>query len=207
MLESHKKSNKGSNKVLGDVFEAYVAAVILSNPEDGFSAAEQWVAQLWAPKLVAAMENDQTALATANGNSDPLQTYDPDAKAKLQSRIMVSSKVKLQYEEYRETEELKGDHLGQNKWFIALYLTGYEHERKLLGKGTGKNKVEGGNRAAMEAMYGPEKTFIDEFEARVKADKEEYKRQKEASEAAKVKQESGAADKHAIKHEEKADKS
>ena len=45
------KGNKGFNKVLGDVFEAYVAAVVLSDPEHGFAVAEKWLTSLWALKL------------------------------------------------------------------------------------------------------------------------------------------------------------
>ena len=38
-------------KTKGDIFEAYVAAIVLSNPVDGFKIAEDWLTQLWIPKL------------------------------------------------------------------------------------------------------------------------------------------------------------
>ena len=71
---------------------------------------------------------------------------------------------KLFYETYQDSIELKGDKLGQTRHFIAVYLTGYGYEKKLLGKGEGKNKVEAGNWAAIEAMYGDSKDLVDECE-------------------------------------------
>lgn len=53
----HNKGSKGPKhktweKMLADVFEAYVAAVVLSNIDNnGFGAAETWLEHLWAPLL------------------------------------------------------------------------------------------------------------------------------------------------------------
>lgn len=39
-------------KTLADVFEAYVAAVVLSDVVDGFKTVESWLEELWAPLLL-----------------------------------------------------------------------------------------------------------------------------------------------------------
>ena len=177
--ESKVKGNKGFNKVLGDVFEAYVAAVILSDCEEGFAVAERWLTALWAPKLGEAVRGDVSYRALVHSeDADPLEVYDPAAKAELQKRLVADKETRLEYETFRDSVELKGDQLGQNRHFIALYLTGYGYERKLLGKGEGKNKVEAGNWAAIQAMFGESKRVVEECEAKLLAIKVERKKEK-----------------------------
>ncbi|EMF12335.1 Ribonuclease_3-domain-containing protein, partial [Sphaerulina musiva SO2202] len=52
LRDSRGRGNKGYNKIVGDVFEAYVAAVVLSDFEGrGFEKAEGWCRDLWEAKL------------------------------------------------------------------------------------------------------------------------------------------------------------
>jgi len=187
LQDSKDRGNKGFNKVLGDVFEAYIAAVVLSDLESGFAVAEKWMTALWAPKLYEAAQNDRfynkDLSLHAGGDADLRNVYNPAAKAELQKRI-AGRDVKLEYEAYRDPVELKGDQLGQNKHFIALYLTGFGYERKLLGKGEGKNKVEAGNVAATEAMHGDCKLMVEECEKQLDKIKAKKKAEREAREAA-----------------------
>lgn len=187
MQADSRKSNKGYNKVLGDVFEAYISAVILSHGDKGFAIAEKWVCALWEPLLRDAIEQDKNydpgfAAAPEDGSRDPSKQYDPDAKAKLQKRIIGGADKKLAYEPYRASVELKGSQLGQNRHYIAVYLTGYGYDRKELGRGEGKNKVEAGNWAAIEAMYGDSKDIVDACEKTGKVDKEKRKSEMHAAE-------------------------
>ena len=174
--------NKGFNKVMGDVFEAYIAAVILSDVEHGFAVAEKWLTALWAPKLV---ENAPSAAdaPTTSSSADPLTTYNPTAKADLQQRIIGPPTAKLEYERYADSIELKGAQLGQNQHFIAVYLTGYGYEKKLLGMGDGRNKVEAGNWAAQRAMYGESKGIVEECAGQMMEWREKRKKEKEEKEA------------------------
>ena len=173
--DAKDRGNKGFNKVLGDVFEAYIAAVILSDAENGFAEAEKWMTALWAPKLVEAAARDRSLTIHHADSADPRTVYNPAGKIELQKRIMRSSQVKLFYEPYQASIELKGDQLGQNRHFIAVYLTGYGYDRYMLGKGEGKNKVEAGNWAATEAMYGESKAIVEECERQVKEIQEKRK--------------------------------
>ncbi|KAK5116762.1 hypothetical protein LTR62_007436 [Meristemomyces frigidus] len=185
-----KPGNKGFNKVLGDVFEAYIAAVILSGGDEGFAIVEKWMLGLWAPKLLEAAGKDRTLIpllqhsADDKNDSGPLAVYNPTAKAELQRLILGGKGVKLDYEPWQKSVELKGDMLGQNRHFIAVFLTGYGHEKLLLGKGEGRNKVEAGNWAAQDAMCGERKDLVEKCARELAAVKQRKKEEKEAEAAA-----------------------
>jgi len=46
-------------KTMGDLFEAYVAAVVLSDPKGGFETVEAWLTELWREKLFGKEEMDR----------------------------------------------------------------------------------------------------------------------------------------------------
>lgn len=226
LRDSRGRGNKGYNKIVGDVFEAYVAAVVLSDFEGrGFERAEGWCRELWEAKLERAKKEDRSLLpppppppsarrpfdeakdedAKEEADDDNIHlhllrtTYDPNAKATLQKRIYHQPLIRLFYETDRPTIELKGDQKGQNVHFIALYVeetapttttatttTAAADEqvrgtkkRYLLAKGQGKNKVEAGNWAAVEAMYGPMRQRVEELEGRVREEKARRARERE----------------------------
>ncbi|KAK5706903.1 hypothetical protein LTR97_001895 [Elasticomyces elasticus] len=188
--EKNGPGNKGFNKVMGDVFEAYVAGVVLSNGEEGWAVCEKWMTALWAPKLVEAAGRERywtpglEVLHDDGVGVDQSKIYNPAAKGEMQKKLLGGAGVKLDYEKVRESVELKGDQLGQNRHFIGVYLTGYGYTKKLLGIGEGKNKVEAGNWAAQEAMYGENKSIVDECERQMLAIKEQRRKEREAKEAA-----------------------
>lgn len=224
LRDSRGRGNKGYNKIVGDVFEAYVAAVVLSDFEGkGFEKAEAWCRDLWEAKLERAKKEDRSLLPPAarrpfdeakddegkeEADDDNIHlhllrtTYDPNAKATLQKRIYHQPLTRLFYETDRPTIELKGDQKGQNVHFIALYVeettttasasttasttvAAADEEvhgtkkRYLLAKGQGKNKVEAGNWAAVEAMYGPMRSRVEELEGRVREEKARRARERE----------------------------
>ncbi|KAK5732572.1 hypothetical protein LTR17_010387 [Elasticomyces elasticus] len=180
--EKNGPGNKGFNKVMGDVFEAYVAGVVLSNGEEGWGVCEKWMTALWAPKLVEAAGRERywtPGLAVLHDDGkgvDQSKIYNPAAKGEIQKKLLGGPGTKLDYEKVGESIELKGDQLGQNRHFIGVYLTGYGYTKKLLGKGEGKNKVEAGNWAAQEAMY-------EECSKQMEAIKEQRRKEREAKEA------------------------
>lgn len=183
LREAKDRGNKGLNKILGDVFEAYIAAIVLSDPEHGFARAEKWLTALWTPYLLRAAEDfHHTAPALQiDGTADPLKTYSPTAKADLQQRIM-GPDVKLLYEASKPSVELKGDKLGQNRHWIAVYITGYGCEKKFLGEGEGANKAEAGNWAAIRAMHGESKELVDEWAEKLRVSREKRKKEREEKE-------------------------
>ncbi|KKK16063.1 hypothetical protein ARAM_000735 [Aspergillus rambellii] len=118
-------------KTRGDLFEAYVAAVILSNP-NGYAVAENWLSQLWMPKL----------------NSLSTSESDLHAKESLAKKIMGKG-VKLKYIDEKPPKQHEG---GMQTFFIGVYLTGWGWENKHLGSGQGSNKTIAGNKAARQAL-------------------------------------------------------
>ncbi|KAK4621942.1 Double-strand-specific pac1 ribonuclease [Fulvia fulva] len=190
----HDKANKGFNKVLGDVFEAYVAAVALSH-EDGFAAAEKWLTALWAPKVLELFHAHKSLLIHADG-ADPLTTFNPNAAQELSARIGNGRDCKLDYK-VLPTIELKDDHLGQNLWIMELYIDGYGHTHKLLARGQGANKKEAKAWAAIKAMHGENKYVVEECEAKCRKSREQHKAQKEMQ----VKQETQVKQEVPVKQE------
>ena len=169
--EGERELARASGKILADVFEAYVAAVILSDPVDGFKRAEIWLTELWAPILLR-----EFGPISSDGGAT-FNEYNQNAKQELQQRI-VGKDVKLEYIENRPMEQTK--HM--QRYFISLFLTGWGYEKQLLGAGEGQNKVEAGNRAAMDAMV-KSKDIIDEAARKLGALREQRKLEAAAKES------------------------
>lgn len=133
-------------KTKGDIFEAYVAAVVLSDPVHGFDMVEDWLTQLWLPKLK---------------EFQPVETQ-LTAKEELTRRVMGKG-IKLKYVD--ESPPIRNG--GLQTFFIAVHLTGWGWTDQHLGSGTGLNKVIAGNEAAKHALA--KKPLIDEIHAVKKA--------------------------------------
>ncbi len=132
-----QEQNKLWTKTMGDVFEAYVAAVILSDPVNGFAVAEAWLTELWEPKLCM---------------SDNIATWDSNAKVQLASRIMGKG-IKIQYRDEAQPNVIRKE--GKVVFQVGAYLTGWGWEDVHLGSGTGLNKNEAGSKAATQALANP----------------------------------------------------
>ena len=148
-------------KMLGDIFEAYVAAVILSDPLQGFNTVEAWLTNLWSFKLQG----------EDNINNLPLDT---GAKQDL-ARKVLGRGIKLEYRDEAVPEMIKYE--GKIWYTIGAYLTGWGWENQHLGSGKGLNKSEAGNRAAMQALRNPLTAQIGavkrDFDAKAKLEKEQ----------------------------------
>ncbi|KXT13362.1 hypothetical protein AC579_2947 [Pseudocercospora musae] len=182
--DSQNRGNKGWGKVIADVFEAYIAAIIRSNSDKrtGEDVAEAWLRELWTPRIEALMRSNRVH-ASKEASTTP---YDEKAKAILQQRICRSTgQVILDYTDAHMVE-LKGVKLGQTEWTRVLYVIApkYGYERKYLATGKGRNKLEADNWAAGAAMLN-KKELIDDLERRVKAEAEEHKRKRQEAPAMK----------------------
>ncbi|KAF2866484.1 ribonuclease III domain-containing protein [Massariosphaeria phaeospora] len=128
----HLKESKAWAKVIADVFEAYVAALVLSDLENGFTTAEHWLTELWASQLL---------------NHKEKIIENVKAKDDVQKKLLLKG-VKL---DYREEKEMVYENTVQ-KYFIALYLTGWGYESEWLGSGEGQNKAQASLLAAADAL-------------------------------------------------------
>jgi ribonuclease-3 len=128
----HKDQLKRWKKTKGDVFEAYVAAVVLSNPVDGDKIVENWLTQLWQPKLTG------------------IERVQPVLKSKeILAKKVMGKGIKLRYVDERPPERLNG---GMQTFYVGVYLTGWGWENQHLGSGSGLNKTIAGDNAASQAL-------------------------------------------------------
>jgi len=139
------------SKILADVFEAYVAAIILSDPAAGFRKAEMWLTELWVPKLLS-------------GARKPI--VHADAKQEI-ARLVVAKGVKVEYRMERNMEIERGT--GKQKFWIGCYLTGWGHQDKWLGSGEGQNKVQAGALAAADALVRSKDVLEDAHRKKLEA--------------------------------------
>ncbi|KAJ5619566.1 hypothetical protein N7510_003550 [Penicillium lagena] len=128
----HVSQSKRWTKTKGDIFEAYVAAVILSDPTHGYQTAVEWLSHLWVPML-SGLEHQQTELRS---------------KEALAKKIMGKG-IRLEYMGERPTIQQKG---GTQTHFIGVYLTGWGWTKRHLGSGKGLSKAAAGDQAAQQAL-------------------------------------------------------
>ncbi|KAL6704594.1 hypothetical protein ACN47E_008104 [Coniothyrium glycines] len=132
--QAHWDNNsKAWRKVVADIFEAYVAALVLSDPIDGFRTAEQWLTELWAPQLLGFKEKIVENLK---------------AKEDL-NRLLFLKDIKL---DYRQEKSMTYDSGSIQRYYIGVYLTGWGYEDEWLGSGEGQNKHQAASAAATAAI-------------------------------------------------------
>ena len=128
------RNSKAWKKVVADVFEAYVAGVVLADPAHGYEIADKWLTELWAPQLLSFREKI---------------IEDPHAKNKLAALVVVND-IKLEYREERPMIYEKGSNL--QKYYMGVYLTGWGYKDEWLGSGEGQNKANASSAAAADAI-------------------------------------------------------
>ena len=140
-LKNYKQFQNGPAhlwlKIKGDIFESYVAAVVLSTP-DGTDVAKRWLSQLWEPKLLAAAASTPTV--------------SKQTKEELAKKLLMKG-VKVNYVD----EKPPIIHYGQGKeeYFVGVYFDGLGWENQFLGSGKALSRGEAGHLAAAEALRNP----------------------------------------------------
>ena len=166
-------------KVLADVFEAYIAALILSSPSPsswatgygpGYATAQAFLHALWEPQL-RAIESDSTS------NTATAATI-TDAKQQLARKLI--SPLGTTKLDYFETKPMQLNRAaGKQVYSMGVRLFGFGYEGLVLGKGVGQNKVQAGMSAAADAL----KRNQDVFERVAGMRTEEAKRRRKEREA------------------------
>ena len=106
---------------------------MLSDPENGFEAAEAWLTELWAPQLLGFREKI---------------IENPQARDEL-NKLVLGKGVKLLTKEERP---MTYDSNSVQCYHIGIYLTGWGYKDEWLGSGDGQNKVQAGVAAAADAL-------------------------------------------------------
>lgn len=170
---------KDGLKVQGDMFEAYVAAVILSDHERGPGRAVAWLKALWARTIAddirRAEKRPETQRVAEMGQS---RTADETATAKLRlNQALRVPGVELIYEDAPTKQ--KNKHNKSPMFSVKLFLKGWGEQKKELGWGTAVSKKEAGQKAAMMALGN--KKLMATYVARKKAYVEEMAKSGEAT--------------------------
>ena len=138
----NREDRKIWTKTLGDIFEAYVAAVILSDPENGFQSAEAWLTTLWEYEL----SKEQ------RGSKVEAQNVKIDSKNEL-IKVTGGRNVKIDYKEVKAPESIRDQ--GKMIYHFGAFLTGWHWANEYLASGSGLSKQEAGQMAAANAMQNP----------------------------------------------------
>lgn len=154
-------------KIHADIFEAYVAAVILSDEDyhRGFHVVRNWLTALWEPMLA---KLGMSISVTSNLKS----------KEELAKAVLVKG-IRLNYVDEKPPVQYKSR--GVTEYFIGVYLNGWGYENQHLGSGKGPSKTEAGQAAARNAMANP---LMIEIRAKRTAFVIEKEKSEQAGEAA-----------------------
>ncbi|KAI1381434.1 ribonuclease III [Hypoxylon crocopeplum] len=155
-------SQVAKKKVLGDVFESYVAAAILGDPE-GLLRVLPWVKSLWSTTLAHEIRNEFKAQSnlvhndTSKGenNGDNQKTIKQDLNPKvLLSQAVGAKGVKISYSDVGEPK--KDKHTGLPWFTVAAFFNGFGEKNVQLGVGSAISKKEAGANAARSALKNKE---------------------------------------------------
>lgn len=162
VLPEQSESRQGEKtKIFGDMFEAYVAAVILSDPGHGVSKCSEWLKSLWAMTLEKEIKAEEqntkidSPLWRLRGDKEPVQLMTPkelqELPAKDRLRKLICSRgVDLQYQEC--APERKDPNSKLSIFTVGVYITGWGEKNKKLGHGSALGKKDAGQKAAEMAL-------------------------------------------------------
>ncbi|KAI1764344.1 ribonuclease III [Hypoxylon sp. FL1150] len=155
-------SQNAKKKVLGDVFEAYVAAIILGDPE-GLSRTSPWLKSLWSAMLAHEIRSEfrsQTNILQDRSNrsegGEDAQNTESAVKQDLNPKVVLSQLigtkgVKITYSDIGQPK--KDKHTGKLPWYtVGVFFDGLGERNLQLGIGGALSKKEAGAIAARQAM-------------------------------------------------------
>ncbi|KAM0192008.1 hypothetical protein ACHAPA_003091 [Fusarium lateritium] len=189
--------NKGKDrdiiKIQGDIFEAYVGAVVKSDAQHGSANVVAWLKALWSrtikDQIKQAERQHEASLAVRKQPATPaqpsnmtIQQKELNAKMRLSSAVVVRG-IKLRYEDMPCRK--KDKNLNLPLFAIGVYLDGWGEKDKLLGIGTALGKKEAGEKAAAEALEN--RKLLKVYEAKKRAWMEEARSNKPKPEEQEIK--------------------
>lgn len=144
-------SNKVKNKVLGDIFESYFAAIILGNP-GGLEMGTAFIKRVWSVTLASEIRKECKAQeqhhcqAAAGIVSAPRQEL--NHKVEL-AKTIGGANI---YIDYRQIGEKKLKDSSAPLYTMGVYLTGWGESDLQLGHGSALSKKDAGQKAAAAAL-------------------------------------------------------
>lgn len=151
-------NQKGRIKALGDLFEAYVGAVIMSDPVAGVERVADWVKVLWGPTLHKYIKGEE--------GTKPADIIQP--KTRLE-RAIAGRGVRIEYRDLPSTKKHKDNKLPL--FTVGCFLHGWGETDKQLGFGSALGKSEAGQKAAQMALDNKKmlKPYMEKREAALAA--------------------------------------
>jgi ribonuclease-3 len=138
-------TEKNKRKVLGDIFEAYVAGVILGDPQHGLPRVSSWMKALWSSELAEEIRKESTNHQLPATDGVPEQ----NPKVLLSQAIGVKG-INIMYRDEGEPKNEKNSGL---PWYtVGVYLDGWGVTNHRMGFGSGLSKREAGAKAAQAAL-------------------------------------------------------
>ncbi|KAL5084370.1 hypothetical protein Trisim1_012078 [Trichoderma cf. simile WF8] len=154
-----RSKDKDLVKTQADMFEAYVAAVILSDPQQGLTKVVEWLKTLWGRTIKEDIYKAEAAKKRSEGQSATAEVTSSTAKQRLSVKI-VTKGVTIDYKDL--PGEKKDKNLGLPLFTVGAYLTGYGEVGRLLAVGTALSKKDAGQKAAETALQN--KRLIQAYE-------------------------------------------
>jgi ribonuclease-3 len=190
LFVNSKRSGKEHDmtKIMGDIFEAYVAAVVLSDPENGVARVTGWLKKLWSIELKKEIvEVEKTAkfdspMWRLRGEVDKVEIRSSDPvqlgpKEQLQ-KLLGSKGINLTYKDAAPEKKDKNNKLPL--FTVGVYLDGYGKKALQLGFGTANGKKDAGKKAAAMALGN--KALMKELTDKKKVHDAQLEREREALE-------------------------
>ncbi|KAI9158496.1 Ribonuclease 3 [Paramyrothecium foliicola] len=163
-------------KTQSDMFEAYVAAAIISDPENGLQNTMDWVRTLWGQTI-----RDQIQAAEKTSKTGPVTGEKISPPKEQLARAIGAKGILIQYKDIQSNK--RDPRLNLPLFTIGVYLTGWGERDKLLGTGTALNKLEAGHKAATVALQN--KKLMQAYTEKKKAFLDAQKASQEGQEARK----------------------
>ena len=160
-------------KVMADVFEAFVAAVALSDVEGGLGVLEAWLTALWAPMVLELQQpGTEVDLVGTGTNFKDLLHSKVGGKEVEVKYVDVG---KMFYSADRSVQRFR----------VGCRITGWGFEGELVATAVGQSKKEAHMNAARQALQSPAvKTMIErkgEYDAQRKRERAERVKREEAT--------------------------
>lgn len=146
-----KSKDKDIVKIQADMFEAYVAAAIISDPENGLANTVSWLRLLWSRTIKQyILDNEKNCKVLPPGvTADQDKSSNLTAKEKLRAEIGAKG-ILIRYEDMPGIGKDKD--LGMPLFTIGVYLDGWGEKNRLLATGTALKKQEAAHKAAARAL-------------------------------------------------------
>lgn len=176
-----RSADKDLMKTQSDMFEAYVAAAILSDPQNGLAKTAAWLKALWSRTIKDTIIDNEKTTSTSlflNNKEKLGNEGETELNPKDKLRFLIGCKgVNIHYEDMPGGGKDKD--LGLPLFAVGVYLDAWGEKNKLLGIGTALQKKEAGQKAAAQALQN--KKLIKVYEAKKRAFQDAARAAEEAS--------------------------